>query len=298
VRSRTFTCVCACRERAHACRGLCRALELPDGSEPASEEVTKTLVAVYAELAEQFPGCSAVERIPLDFLAGDAFAVAARARIERFAAKGIWALFSDLQPLLDVPEKELVLWREAQQALAAAAGEPAVWLRLYLAQHARYKGDMRGAVEHVVAAEACDAAAGALVEVFCTKADVLAAAGDPEGAARAADIARQLDLQDRYVNSMAAKYMFRNGETAPAKATALLFTRSADPATHGAPGDLFDMQVMWYELESGRAHLKLGDLGMVRPCSHPRACRHPRRRARRAGCRAGAQDVSGDAGAL
>lgn len=236
-------------------------MELPDVSEEASPEVTGKLATVYAELAEQHPRCNAIERIPLDFLSGEKFAKAARARIERFAKKGIWALFSDLRPLLDNPAKERMLWQEASAALKDATGEEVVWLNLYLAQHACYMGCMEGAVEHVVAAEAAVDESDARVEVFCTKADVLAAVGDPQGASCAADVARKLDLSDRYVNSMAAKYMFRNGEATRAKDIALLFTRGSDAAA--APSDLFEMQVMWYEIESGRAHFKLGDLAMV-----------------------------------
>ena len=122
---------------------------------------------------------------------------------------------------------------------------------------------MDAAVEHVTAAEAAVDESDTRVEVFCTKADVLAAVGDPEGATCAADAARRLDLSDRYVNSMAAKYMFRNGEVTRAKDTALLFTRGNDAAA--APSDLFEMQVMWYEIESGRAHFKVRDVGMVCP---------------------------------
>lgn len=244
-------------------------MELPDGSEEAPAEVTGKLVTVYAELAEQHPHCNAIERIPLDFLSGEKFAKAARARINRFAKKGIWALFSDLRPLLSNPTKEQVLWQEATAALKDATGQAVVWLNLYVAQHACHMGRMAAAVEHVTAAEAAVDESDTRVEVFCTKADVLAAVGDPEGAMRASDAARRLDLSDRYVNSMAAKYMFRNGEVTRAKATALLFTRATDAAA--APSDLFEMQVMWYEIESGRAHFKLGDIGMVRPCKRSAA---------------------------
>ena len=155
-------------------------MELPDGSKEASAEVTGKLVTVYAELAEQHPGCNAIERIPLDFLSGGKFSKAARARIDRFAKKGIWALFSDLQPLLGNPDKEQILWQQATAALKEAEGQAVVWLHLYLAQHACFMGSMGAAVEHVTAAEAAVDESDTRVEVFCTKADVLAAVG-PRG---------------------------------------------------------------------------------------------------------------------
>lgn len=247
------------------CRGLCKAMEL--GDDEPSEGVVGKLTSVYAELAEQYPKCNAVQRIPLDFLSGEKFAKAARGRISSFAKKGVWALFSDLRPLLANPAKEQLLWQQATELLKDASGEELVWLQLYLAQHACHMGRMNAAVEAVTAAQDAVGESDALVEVCCTKADVLAAVGDPEGAARAADAAQKHDNKDRYVNSMAAKYMFRNGEVTRAKETALVFTRGSGKEDSGS-GDLFEMQVMWYEIESGRAHCKLGDLGMVRACLH------------------------------
>lgn len=249
--------------------GLCAAMQLPDLSRPAPPDVVEKLVAVYQELQEALPDSSAAQRIPLDFLSGDAFAAAARARIKRFTQQGIWALFSDLKELLKDEGKEALLWREATALLDAASdAAAAVWLRLYLAQHAAHMGRMEAAVQHVVAAEACGNVKDAAEEVYLTKADILAAVGDPEGAAASAEVARQLDLKDRYVNSEAAKYLFRNGEVARAQEVAHLFTRDSDQAGN----DLFGMQVMWYETESARAHLSTGNVAMVRPDLPPTAC--------------------------
>lgn len=250
--------------------GLCAAMELPDLSAPAPPDVVEKLVAVYAELQEALPDSGAVHRIPLDFLSGDAFAAAARKRLQRFTERGIWALFSDLKALLKDESKEALLWREAVGLLEAAPAAPAaVWLRLYLAQHAAHMGRLETALEHVVAAEACSNLADAAEEVYLTKADILAVVGDPEGAAASAEIARQLDLKDRYVNSEAAKYLFRNGEVARAQEVAHLFTRDSDQAGN----DLFGMQVMWYETESARAHLAAGNVAMV--CSRSPRCMPP-----------------------
>eukprot|EP00892_Ulva_mutabilis_P003333 jgi/Ulvmu1/1371/UM011_0099.1 len=241
-------------------RGLCAAMELPDASQPAPPDVVEKLVAVYEELQGAVPSSGAAHRIPLDFLSGDAFAAAARERMRRFAQRGIWALFSDLKELLRDGAKEALLWREAAALLAEEGDGPAaLWLRLYLAQHAAHMGRMEAAIEHVTAAEGSMNVADAAEEVFLTKADILAGVGDAEGAAAAAEVARQLDLKDRYVNSEAAKYLFRSGEVTRAQEVSQLFTRDSDQAGN----DLFDMQVMWYEIESARAHFKAGNLAMA-----------------------------------
>ena len=66
----------------------------------------------------------------------------------------------------------------------------------------------------------------------------------------------------RYLNSMAAKYLFRADDVAKGEATAQRFT--LDKVT--GVSNLTDMQALWYEVESGMAHLRLGNLGMVCPC--------------------------------
>ena len=64
----------------------------------------------------------------------------------------------------------------------------------------------------------------------------------------------------RYLNSMAAKYLFRADDIQAGEATAQRFTK--DKLT--GVSNLNDMQALWYEVESGTAHLRLGNLGMVR----------------------------------
>ena len=64
----------------------------------------------------------------------------------------------------------------------------------------------------------------------------------------------------RYLNSVAAKYLFRADDIQAGEATAQRFTK--DKLT--GVSNLHDMQALWYEVESGTAHLRLGNLGMVR----------------------------------
>ena len=58
---------------------------------------------------------------------------------------------------------------------------------------------------------------------------------------------------------MAAKYLFRADDIKAGEATAQRFTK--DKLT--GVSNLNDMQALWYEIESGMAHLRLGNLGMV-----------------------------------
>ena len=256
-------------------KGLCTALDLPaDSFDSPSPDVLAKLKDVYSDLEEKHPKCDAVNRIQLDFLSGEEFAAAAKQRIRTYVQRGVPALFSDLKPLVRRRgEKADALWQAALELLEATAvdadsdstskeAQAAVWLHLYLAQHAAEARSMREAVEHIKTAESSEllGATGGALDVYSAKADILAAAGDAPGAAAAAECARLLDLKDRYVNSMAAKFYFRAGETERAMSTAQLFAVDFD----GNANNLNEMQVIWYELEAGRAHAAKRNLGMVR----------------------------------
>lgn len=57
------------------------------------------------------------------------------------------------------------------------------------------------------------------------KARILKRAGDPKGALKAMQEARELDGQDRFLNSKCAKYAIRNDEVISAEEIVGLFTK-------------------------------------------------------------------------
>ena len=67
-------------------------------------------------------------------------------------------------------------------------------------------------------------------------------------AADAMDLARKLDLVDRYLNSKCVTYFLRAGRTKEAEALVNLFTRD-DPSWRMKA--LYDMQAAWYDLKRG-----------------------------------------------
>ena len=67
-------------------------------------------------------------------------------------------------------------------------------------------------------------------------------------------------LDCRYLNSMAAKALFRAGHVDRAEKMAALFTKDSDQ-----PNLLYEMQCMWYEIECGSAYARRRDYGRVRP---------------------------------
>jgi len=84
------------------------------------------------------------------------------------------------------------------------------------------------------------------------RARLLRKSGNVKAAANEMDAARTLDLADRYINNKTTKYMLRAGRLKDAMSTIALFTRhEGDPQQN-----LFEMQVMWVEIEYGEAGLR------------------------------------------
>ena len=67
----------------------------------------------------------------------------------------------------------------------------------------------------------------------------------------------------RFLNSRAAKAMFRANQIDGAERTAALFTKEGDQANN-----LHEMQCMWYEIEGGEAHLRQRQYGKVSRQQH------------------------------
>ncbi len=87
-------------------------------------EQRQRLGEVYAELQTQHPHSAACQRLPLDFLEGEAFLAAAQAYVRRYVQKGIPSLFRDLRPLYADAAKRDALGRlltELEQSYAAEA---------------------------------------------------------------------------------------------------------------------------------------------------------------------------------
>jgi len=99
-----------------------------------------------------------------------------------------------------------------------------------------------------------------LVELYITKARLLKYQNDLTGAVDAMMAARDLDRQDRFLNSKVGKYLLRCNRNEEALQILKEFTR-VYPSTHtitiqpDSPGgplqDLTDMQCMWFALEDG-----------------------------------------------
>lgn len=130
-----------------------------------------------------------------------------------------------------------------------------LWTLFFLASHYSQLG------QHATALSTLDAALAhtpSLPDLHMLRARILKRAGDPVAAAASMEHARSLDEQDRFLNSKAAKYAIRAGETDQGERLVGMFTRAGGPSPLE---DLVDMQCLWFLQEQGDAFLAKEDLG-------------------------------------
>ncbi|KYK71675.1 tetratricopeptide repeat-containing protein [Toxoplasma gondii TgCatPRC2] len=94
-----------------------------------------------------------------------------------------------------------------------------------------------------------------LVDLYLVKGRIYKHAGAYKEACEWHEMARSLDLADRFLNTKACCYLLREGRAEEAEAVAKLFSRQSD-----ADG-LHSMQCMWFEQKTGKCHLRNNAVG-------------------------------------
>jgi tetratricopeptide (TPR) repeat protein len=216
-------------------------------------------VQLYARLAQFYPRLDPPRFLPLTFVpALDArFAELCRAYILAQLKRGVPSSFINVKPLYHDAAKMAVVERVVtafyEEEVPGLAPTVAVWTKYFLAQHYLHKHDLAAAQKFI---DDAIEHSPTLVELYVVQARVLKHRGELAAAAAAMDAGRQLDLQDRFINSKATKYFFRANDVDRAIDTILMFTKVEDGAVNGCR-DLHLMQVGWVLLESAEAYARL-----------------------------------------
>ncbi|KEG08467.1 putative N-acetyltransferase subunit Nat1 [Trypanosoma grayi] len=219
------------------------------------------------QVLEANPKCDYAKRRALDYVPIDQFKERLRDYAARFITKMIPSLFSVLKSLYQDTARateigEVFLrWEEEVKAKDfssfGGAGNPCyiLWIWMYLASHyCRLREFDRAldyinlAIDHTPTVEL----------LYLMKAKIQERSQRLDEAAMSAEKARQLDLQDKYLNGKAAKYFLRANRIEEAEERMQLFYK-----TSAVPGDTYltalESQCAWYEREVGDAFYRKGD---------------------------------------
>lgn len=203
----------------------------------------------------------------LEYAEGESFKVKVEASLQNGLRKGIPSLFAAMKKYYADAEKKRVIEElvvgysvslEKNGTFGAdSAKEPPtalLWTLYYLAKHYDFHLQLEKALELINKAITHTPT---VVELYMTKGRILKHSGNAQEASKVMNEAREMDLQDRFINSKSAKYMLRAGEIEEAERVLSLFTRKDVNAVQ----DLTDMQCQWFMTEEGNAYLRKKDYG-------------------------------------
>ncbi|KAI8884470.1 N-terminal acetyltransferase A, auxiliary subunit [Backusella circina FSU 941] len=224
--------------------------------------------ALLSELFTQYPRSKAIEHLILLYSEGDSFKVKVEASLQNGLRKGIPSLFASMKQYYADSEKQRIIGElvegysacleKSGSFVADGAKEPPtalLWTLYYQAKHYDFHKQNEKALEFI---DKAIQHSPTVVELYMTKGRILKHSGKVVEAAKVMNEGRELDLQDRFINSKCAKYMLRAGEIEEAERLCSLFTRKDQLPVN----DLADMQCQWFMTEEGLAYLNKKNYGM------------------------------------
>jgi peptide alpha-N-acetyltransferase len=217
---------------------------------------------------------------------GDDFRIAVDKYLRAFLCKGVPSTFVSLKFLYNDPQKRSIIQDLAESYLASLksdrtfppplettsqqpngtsdTAEPPttfLWTLYFLALHYAHPVSARDVTKSLALIEEAIAHTPTLVELHLTKARLLKYQGDLSAAVDAIMVARDLDMQDRFVNTKVGKYLLRCNRNDEALQILKEFTRPDSPG--GPLADLTDMQCMWFAIEDGESYMRQKKYGLA-----------------------------------
>lgn len=199
---------------------------------------------LYNELAKKFKRSDVAKSTPLYFLEGDEFQAAMSDYLTGLLSRGVPSAYVNMKPHYanEVKVKaieDFVLKYLSTVIADSSNGSPSngngttngtsentpstyLWTVLYLAQHYSKIGDQTKATQYI---EKAIEHTPTLVEAYMVKAKIQKRSGDLQAACETMNQGRELDLQDRFVNSKAGKYYLLANKNEQAVNTISLFTK-------------------------------------------------------------------------
>ncbi|PWA03183.1 hypothetical protein BB558_000652 [Smittium angustum] len=249
-------------------------------TKPLQEHDSDEILSTLIDLKKQYPESNVLQILPLSFATGSQFETLSSEYLEKQIRKGVPSLFASLKHFYtntslksDQTPKYLILGKIAEnfsQSLKETKkfpnsslvedNEAYIWAEYFYTQHLDRCGNSEEALDRL---EKIIEMNTSIVELGLFKAKLTKHLGDFAGAQDLMNTTRNIELNDRFLNTKTVKYMLRNDEIKSAEETILLFVRK--DATNRLQ-ELVDMQVNWYMLERGKAHFRKRKYGRALVC--------------------------------
>ena len=227
-----------------------------------SASLKAELSSVYADLQKKHPKSLIIQQMPLlHWLDGEAFKTSFGDYARPLLTKGVPSLWNSVKSLYAYPAhvnmidswaREVVASLEKDHKFPGASKEEdpttLLWAYYFLALHECKSGEFEAALKTI---EKAITHTPTVMDVYLVKGKILSKAGDAQGAAEAVEQARTMDLADRNLNTLSVKYWCKAGNPSKAQTNMAMFTK----LDNSHYGNVFTLQVMWFETLRGDAHL-------------------------------------------
>lgn len=224
-----------------------------------SNGALETRLALYDKLASFYPKSDPPQFIPLGFLPAShpEFKKRAASYVLAQLKRGVPSAFVNIKPLYKNTQKMKVIssivFDFLEKEVPTLIPTVYVWTLYFLAQHFLCLKKYNEAYDYI--SRAVDHSP-TLPELYIVKARAVKHLNKPEEASEIMQEGRQLDLQDRFINTKAAKYLLRANKVDEAIDLVTLFTKLDDKAVNGLK-DMHLLQANWVLIESGEAYARL-----------------------------------------
>lgn len=233
------------------------------------------ILEVLSQYEEVLPKSNSHLRLAIELLvAGPSFEEKLLKFVRPQVIKGVPSLINDLKKIYKDSGKSAILGGMLSKmcesmeksmkldskdiSLAAKEDEeqdPTVmlWLYYYNSQHQYLMGNIE---ESLVFINKAIEHTPTVVELYTHKAKIMQFAGNREQASNLVEMAKGLDLADRYLNALSSKYLFKINDIEKAYQTMAAFSKEDKDGNL----NVHEMQTMWFENHCGSAEYRKGDL--------------------------------------
>ncbi|KAL3237185.1 peptide alpha-N-acetyltransferase complex A subunit NAT1 [Nakaseomyces bracarensis] len=215
--------------------------------------------ALYEKLEKFYPNCDPPRYIPLTFIQDEEeLTKKLEDYILPMLKRGVPATFSSLKNLYRSRGERIIpiIQKFVTQYLESLDKSQNqiqyIWTCYFLTQHYLFIKDFKTAQQYI---DNALEHTPTMVEFYIMKARVLKHLGLLDTASEILEEARELDLQDRFINCKSVKYLLRANKIDKAVEVASLFTKNED-AVNGLK-DLHLVEASWFIVEQAEAYYRL-----------------------------------------
>lgn len=217
------------------------------------EDNNELKLKVFEKLATFYPKSDLPKFLPLTFLEGEVFESKLRTYLSQLFKRGVPSVFSNIKSLYKKSSNHSIILKIVKEFESTETNPlNSTWIKYFISQH-YYK--LKDYKQSLLVIDDAIKITPTLIELYMFKARIFKHQNKLIDAVNEMNIARLMDLQDRFINTKTVKYYLRADLIDKAIETASLFTKNEDEP-YGVR-DLHLVQCCWFISEYAESLTRL-----------------------------------------